>query len=194
MVIVAAVALLAVGGYYVLPFLSSSSVDIVSHCSPEVTAQHYHPLLVINVGGTQQVIPAEIGIAPSATNPRYQCPSGQIHILHTHDGSGIIHAEMPASITRTPTLGDFFTIWGQPLSPSGVWTFSGSVSAEVHNLGSGQSQDHSANPGGILLYAPPGGTDPFAIPPNLIFNGAYGTGQSGGVFSGEIVYLNVTAA
>jgi hypothetical protein len=34
--------------------------------------------------------------------------------LHTHSADGIIHTESP--VTRTFTLGEFFDVWGQPLS------------------------------------------------------------------------------
>jgi hypothetical protein len=37
-----------------------------------------------------------------------------LYWLHTHTTDGVIHVESPN--TRTFTLGDFFTIWGQPLT------------------------------------------------------------------------------
>ena len=37
-----------------------------------------------------------------------------LYWLHTHTPDGVIHIESPAN--RTFTLGDFFAIWGQPLS------------------------------------------------------------------------------
>jgi hypothetical protein len=37
-----------------------------------------------------------------------------LYWVHTHTPDGIIHIEAPQS--RTFTLGDFFDIWGQPLS------------------------------------------------------------------------------
>jgi hypothetical protein len=36
--------------------------------------------------------------------------------LHTHDDSGVIHIEAPKRYV--PVLGEFFDIWGEPLSPS----------------------------------------------------------------------------
>jgi hypothetical protein len=45
--------------------------------------------------------------------------------LHTHSADGIMHTESP--IKRTYTLGDFFDIWGQPLSRRRVGPARGSV-------------------------------------------------------------------
>ncbi len=47
--------------------------------------------------------------------------SGCIYWLHTHDRSGVIHIEAPASQSETAfTLGDFFDVWGQPLDSTHV--------------------------------------------------------------------------
>lgn len=187
-----AVVVLLLGAYYVAPLLSPSGTDIVGYCGLEGTAQHYHTLLVIDVNGVQQMVPWYIGIEPQNTSQSHECPSGQLHVLHTHDGSGIIHNELPAAIKATPTLGDFFQIWGQPLGPTLAWNYAGTVSVRVGNAGTGHTEDFSSNPGSVPLTAPPNGQDPFVIPQGLTFNGTYGNGQSGGVFSGEIVFLNVT--
>lgn len=195
--ILAVVAVLAVVGYFGLPYLLgshvSSNFNVVAYCGGEGTVEHYHPLLVINVGGVQKEVPADIGISSSETNPSYQCGSGG-HAIHTHDGSGIIHLELPVVPANAPTLGDFFTIWGQPLSASGVWTFSGSVTTRMYNSDTHASTDFSSNPTAVPLYPSPQGpsANPYPIPQNLIWNGAYGDGQSGGTFTGEIIWLNVT--
>jgi hypothetical protein len=49
--------------------------------------------------------------------------------LHTHDESGVIHAEAPEA--HAFTLGEFFDIWGQPLSRDGVGPAQGDVSVWV---------------------------------------------------------------
>ena len=192
----------AVGGYYV--FSQPQSADyIVAHCGVEGTVVHYHPLLVINDHGVQKPLPydssqaADIGYInqPGYTNPRYYCPTGLIHLLHTHDGSGIIHVELPQTVSAVPTLGNFFTIWGEPLGPSQVWTVVGQVSATMYNSDTQTSTDYSSSPASMPLYEPAAGPqgNAYLIPQNLIFNGAYGSGASSGVFSGEIIWLNVTA-
>ncbi len=61
-------------------------------------AMHMHPYLSIVIDGSNVTIPASIGL------------SGCAEPLHTHDASGIIHAEAPDTNTQY-TLGDFFQIW-----------------------------------------------------------------------------------
>ncbi|HEX9340724.1 MAG TPA: hypothetical protein VF992_06080 [Thermoplasmata archaeon] len=198
--ILALVVVGGVGGYYLISQPSGS--NIVSACGLEGTVVHYHPLLVINHNGVQQPLPydgtqsADIGYLnrPGFTNPKYYCAVGQIHWLHTHDGSGVIHVELPQTVSAQPTLGNFFEIWGEPLNPTTVWTFSGQVQAAMYNSDTGSSADFSSNPGSIPVYQPRAGPqgNEYAIPANLIFNGAYGSGASSGFFSGEIIWLNVT--
>jgi hypothetical protein len=68
---------------------------------------HIHPKLAIFVRGERIELPANVGIDP-ARSPM------EMAGLHTHDASGLIHVENAAD----PTLGQFFEIWGVPLSPS----------------------------------------------------------------------------
>lgn len=190
----------AVGGYYLAN--QRTGFNVVTYCGVEVTVIHYHPLLVINYNGVQQHLPddptqsADIGYLnqPGFTNPNYYCSAGELHLLHTHDGSGIIHVELPHAVATPPTLGDFFTIWGEPLNPGQVWTFSGPVQATMYNSDTGSSSDFSSGPASIPLYQPAAGPqgNAYLIPPALIFNGAYGNGASNGFYSGEIIWLNVT--
>lgn len=66
---------------------------------------HIHQHLVIFDHGKQVPIPPNVGQVPAA---------GCLYWLHTHTPDGIIHIEAP--MDRSFTLGDFFTVWGQPLS------------------------------------------------------------------------------
>ena len=66
---------------------------------------HIHPRLAVYVRGERIEVPANVGIDPSR-------PPMEMAGLHTHDGSGVIHVENAAR----PTLGQFFEIWGVPLS------------------------------------------------------------------------------
>ena len=66
---------------------------------------HIHQHLVIFDHGHEVAIPPNVGQ-----------PAGRrcIYWLHTHRPDGIIHIEAP--LDRSFTLGDFFKVWGQPLS------------------------------------------------------------------------------
>jgi len=65
---------------------------------------HIHQHLEIFDHGKEMTIPQYIGIPMQA-----RC----IYWLHTHTPDGIIHVEAP--MDRSFTLGDFFSVWGQPL-------------------------------------------------------------------------------
>jgi len=69
---------------------------------------HVHATLRIVIDGEPQTIPTNIGVEPG------EC----IYWLHTHDDQGLIHVEAPEE--RNFTLGQFFAIWGQPLSPTEI--------------------------------------------------------------------------
>ncbi len=66
---------------------------------------HIHQHLLILDHGHSVPVPYDVG-RPAGN----QC----LYWLHTHTPDGVIHIESPAN--RTFTLGDFFAIWGQPLS------------------------------------------------------------------------------
>ncbi len=64
---------------------------------------HIHPHLTLLDHGKPVEVPANIGI-----------PGRCLYWLHTHTNDGIIHVESPQF--GDFTLGEFFDIWGQPLS------------------------------------------------------------------------------
>jgi hypothetical protein len=80
-------------------------------CAAPVETFHIHSHLSIIVNGEAQAIAANAGIVDTAS---LDCH----YYIHTHDRSGKIHVEAPAS--GTFTLGQFFAIWGQPLSATNV--------------------------------------------------------------------------
>lgn len=82
-------------------------------------AMHIHPKLTIVANGQRQEIPANIGILDD----------GQMLPLHTHDASGTIHVESPTQ--REFRLKNFFEVWDQPLSPTQIMGFSGTVTMIV---------------------------------------------------------------
>ncbi len=70
------------------------------HANP---AAHYHANLGLRVRGAPVAVPANVGVSGLG-----------MRVLHTHDASGEIHIESPRPFDFT--LGDFFTVWGKPLS------------------------------------------------------------------------------
>jgi hypothetical protein len=70
---------------------------------------HIHAHLTIRDHGTPAGVPEDIG-RPLVG----QC----FYWLHTHTPDGIIHIESPSA--REFTLGEFFDIWGQPLTAHDV--------------------------------------------------------------------------
>lgn len=92
----------------------AQAVKGISCDKGEQLAVHYHAHLDIEYQGNPVSVPAQIGI-PSDKN----C----IYWLHTHDTTGTIHIEAPAAQqSRIFTLGDFFSVWNQPLSSTQVTT------------------------------------------------------------------------
>ncbi len=75
----------------------------------EGVAMHIHPHLTILDHGKPLRVPEDVG-RPLAARCFYW--------LHTHTPDGIIHIESPA--VREFTLGQFFAIWGQPLTARDV--------------------------------------------------------------------------
>lgn len=75
---------------------------------------HVHSHLAIFKDGVRLAVPPFIGITGDDTIPNTFC----IYPLHTHDATGAIHVE---PVNNNPiTLGQFFKIWGQPLSRTNV--------------------------------------------------------------------------
>ena len=88
---------------------SGQTVDGV-HCDAmEGAVFHIHQHLTILAHGKPVTVADDIG-RPVLANCFYW--------IHTHTPDGLIHVESP--VFRTFTLGQFFDIWGQPLSATAV--------------------------------------------------------------------------
>lgn len=102
-------------------------VDGISCDANEQVTYHVHTHLSVYVDGRLRPIPAGIGIVTPMSQPTARGPfdaaSKCYYWLHVHAQDGIIHIESPTD--RSYTLGDFFDIWGQPLSATQVARFSG---------------------------------------------------------------------
>ena len=99
-----------------LPAVNDISCDAL-----ESTIFHIHAHLALFVDGQEQVIPFGVGIgqpwevSDSAEGP-FVNNGSCFYWIHTHTEDGVLHIESP--IRRSFTLGDFFGIWQQPLSPT----------------------------------------------------------------------------
>ena len=67
---------------------------------------HLHSHLTILIDGVTTRVPQQIGL------------TGCAYELHTHDYSGTLHVE--TSTAKKFTLGQFFAVWGEPLSATNV--------------------------------------------------------------------------
>jgi hypothetical protein len=108
------------------------SVDGIK-CQPsEKVLFHIHAHLTVFVDGKARLVPYGIGIGPPLSGQNtsigaFVTQGSCFSWLHTHVSDGIIHIESP--VERTFTLGEFFDIWGQPLSTSRVGSARGHVVA-----------------------------------------------------------------
>ncbi|HEX4682802.1 MAG TPA: hypothetical protein VH277_08850 [Gemmatimonadaceae bacterium] len=89
------------------PAANGQPVNGISCDAMEGQRLHIHQHLLILDRGKEVHIPENVG-QPAGLRCLYW--------LHTHTPDGIIHIEAPKD--RSFTLGDFFRIWGQPLSRS----------------------------------------------------------------------------
>lgn len=85
-------------------------------------------------------IPALIGQSAACSAGWYD--------LHTHDRSGVIHVEA-ATYTRM-TLGQFFSVWGQPLSYTNVAGITG-LPVSIYINDGNELRQHTGDPGDIEL-------------------------------------------
>lgn len=110
------------------------SVDGITCAPSEQLAFHDHSRLTIFVNGHSEAIPAGVGFADPQVVQSSKGPvvgaGACVAWLHTHTTDGIIHLESP--IQRAFTLGNFFDVWGQPLSKTQLGPLHGNVTAIVN--------------------------------------------------------------
>ena len=108
-----------------------ATVDGIQCQTSEQAAYHIHAHLAVFVSGASRAVPAGVGIpGPQQVVSGFVEGGKCLYWLHTHDATGIIHIESP--VQRVYTLGEFFDIWGQPLSSTQVGRAAGHVTAFVN--------------------------------------------------------------
>ncbi len=108
------------------------TIDGIQCGATEMLVYHIHAHLTIFVNGAARQVPLGIGIGKprqvQSTGAGPFVVSGSCFMwLHTHASDGILHIESPSA--KTYTLGNFFAIWGQPLSRNQVGPAHGHVTA-----------------------------------------------------------------
>ena len=107
----------------------AAPVDGIQCLGSEQVLFHIHAHLTVYVDGQARRIPYGIGIRGAQTMETGSGPfvggGSCFYWLHTHAADGIIHVESP--VARTFTLGDFFDVWGQRLTPERVGPIAGRV-------------------------------------------------------------------
>jgi hypothetical protein len=101
----------------------------------EQVVYHIHAHLAVFVNGVQKQVPYGIGVGPSlqttgSGREAFVTGGACFYWLHTHAADGVIHIESPSP--QVYTLGQFFDIWGQPLSASQAGPATGPVTALVN--------------------------------------------------------------
>ncbi len=70
--------------------------------------QHMHQSIAVTIDGSEKEVSGDIGVVPDC-----------LAEIHSHTAEpGVIHLET-ATLGKTFTLGDFFTMWGEPFERAG---------------------------------------------------------------------------
>jgi hypothetical protein len=112
-------------------------------CGLMATDYHVHAHLSIFLNGTMLQVPAHAGIVP-ATATSDECT----YPLHTHDATGKLHVESPTPMRFT--LGQFFAIWGQPLTTTNVGGLTG-LPVVIYIADGAEVTRYTGDPGEIEL-------------------------------------------
>jgi hypothetical protein len=102
---------------------TGATADGIACNAGEGSVEHIHTHLSVYVDGALRPIPIGIGVVdPSVQDPGTDDAFAQAtrcyFWLHVHAADGVIHVEAPTK--HTYTLGQFFAVWGQPLSSTTV--------------------------------------------------------------------------
>jgi hypothetical protein len=114
--------------------LTGQTVDNIKCQASEQVTYHVHTHLSVYVNGVLRPLPPGIGVVLPAAQPTPDGPfygaSQCYYWLHVHAQDGVIHIESPTA--RSYTLGQFFDIWRQPLTPTEVGSVRGPLRVYVN--------------------------------------------------------------
>jgi hypothetical protein len=98
----------------------------------ELPVQHLHIHLEIWLDGKRVGLPAGIGVGrPWGTDDTGFITTGSCFAwIHTHDTTGVVHVFTQAG--KSDTLGQVFSVWGQPLGERGALGYSGTLAVVVN--------------------------------------------------------------
>jgi hypothetical protein len=126
-----------------------TTVHSIQCSSSEQTVYHIHAHLAVFVNGAQRTIPYGIGIPGGTVQNSGGGPfvggGTCLYWLHAHDQSGVVHIESP--VQKDYTLGDYFAIWGQPLTSGRVGSATGTLTVYV------DGKRYAGDPASITLTA-----------------------------------------
>ncbi|HEV7128101.1 MAG TPA: hypothetical protein VGN32_11740 [Ktedonobacterales bacterium] len=152
------------------PQASGNPIDGISCLGTEQVAQHIHAELEVYVNGQRGTVPQGVGIVPAKN-----C----LYFTHTHQPTGMIHVESPDS-KAVYTLGNFFHVWGQPLSGAQMFGYKVDASHKLTVVlydANGHKSTYTGDPAAIplanhetivLLYNSPSvATSAFTLPAGI---------------------------
>jgi len=132
------------------PITTAATGDTVQGVQCDASEQvvyHIHTHLAVYVNGALRPISPGIGIvepvAQQTANGAFYSASKCYYWLHVHAQDGVIHIESPTKSAYT--LGQFFAIWGQPLTRTRVGPASGTLTVYVNG------KRYTGDPTGIPL-------------------------------------------
>jgi hypothetical protein len=126
---------------------SGSTVQGVQCNTEEKVAYHIHTHLSVYVNGALRPVTPGVGIVQPQSQQTPTVPfygaSNCYYWLHVHTQDGVIHVESPTQTSYT--LGQFFAIWGQPLTSSRVGPATGKLTIFV------DGKPYTGDPAAITL-------------------------------------------
>lgn len=139
--IVIGIVVIGVGVWAANSYASQPPPFSLNYCVPGgQDGYHIHYALSIFIGGNRFPIPFNIGNNPGCAQP-----------VHTHED--YVPATQPARIhveymyARQFTVGDFFTVWGQPLTSTQLLDCTGTVTMTVNGVSVSHFGTHPVSDG-----------------------------------------------